>query len=80
MTGDLKIPEAEDDPATIAHIQAQLTALRAARLLSPEGCRLLAQAEAVEAANREMAGIRRRLQKRLEEIDDEAEQARRMMQ
>lgn len=68
------------DPAAIAHIQAQLTALRAAGMLSPEGCRLLARAEAVEVAIGEMAGVRERLEERLREIDEEAEQVRRKMQ
>lgn len=68
---------AEPDAATIAHIQAQLTALRAAGMLSPEGCRLLARAEAVEAANREMAEVRRRLEEKLKEIDAEAKQVKR---
>lgn len=71
---------AEPDAATIAHIQAQLTALREAGMLSPEGCRLLARAEAVEAANREMAGVKRRLEERLREIDEEAERARQGLQ
>jgi small-conductance mechanosensitive channel len=71
---------AEPDAATIAHIQAQLTALRAAGMLSPEGCRLLARAEAVEAANREMAELKRRLEESLRKIDEEAVRARGKMQ
>lgn len=71
---------AAPDAATIAHIQAQLTALRAAGMLSPEGCRLLARAEAVEAANRDMAEVKRRLEERLKEIDRKAERARKGLQ
>ena len=41
---------AEPDAVTTADLQAQLAALRAAGMLSQEGCRLLARAEAVEAA------------------------------
>lgn len=70
-------PAAEPDPATIAEIKAQLVALRAAGMLSPEGCRLLARAEAVEVANREMAGVRQRLEDKLKQIDTEAKQAKR---
>lgn len=71
---------AEPDAATIAHIQAQLTALRAAGMLSPEGCRLLARAEAVEAANGELADVRRRLEERLRKIDEETARARKGLQ
>jgi hypothetical protein len=71
---------AEPDAATIAHIQAQLTALRAVGMLSPDGCRLLARAEAVEAANKAMAEVKRRLEERLKEIDREAERARKGLQ
>ena len=80
MSDTVTPPPAEPDAATIAHIQAQLTALRAAGMLSPEGCRLLARAEAVEAANRDMAEVKRRLEERLKEIDREAERARKGLQ
>jgi len=73
-------PAAEPDPVSIAEIKAQLVALRAAGMLSPEGCRLLARAEAVEVANREMAGVRQRLEVRLKEIEEEAERARQKLQ
>ena len=54
--------------------------LRDAGMLSPEGRRLLAQAEAVEVANREMAEVKARLEARLRQIDEDAEQARRQLQ
>lgn len=80
MNDTVTPPPAESDAATIAHIQAQLTALRAAGMLSPEGCRLLARAEAVEAANREMAELKRRLEESLRKIDEDAVRARGKMQ
>lgn len=73
-------PAAEPDPASIAEIKAQLVALRGAGMLSPEGCRLLARAEAVEVASREMAGVRQRLEARLNEIEEDAARARRGLQ
>lgn len=86
MSGIAPEPTAENtcpssrDTLTIADIQAQLSTLREAGMLSPEGVRLLAQAEAIEAANREMADVKRRLEARLREIDGEAERARQRMQ
>ncbi|MCV9936123.1 hypothetical protein OIU35_07080 [Boseaceae bacterium BT-24-1] len=80
MSNPVTEPDVSPDAATIAHIQAQFTALREAGMLSPEGCRLLARAEAVEAANMELADVKRRLAERLREIDREAERARKAMQ
>ncbi len=80
MSGTDMRPAAEAAPATIADIQRQLVALRAAGMLSPEGCRLLARAEAVEVANREMAGVRRRLEERLKEIEEDVAAVRKKLQ
>jgi hypothetical protein len=51
-----------------------------AGMLSPEDSRLLAQAEAVELANRGMASVQQRLEARFEEIEQEAAQGQRSLQ
>jgi len=75
-SSDVPVP----DPTAIAEIQRQLVKLRDAGMLSPEGRRLLAQAEAVEVANREMAEVKGRLEARLRQIEKEADEARKQLQ
>lgn len=72
--------DAHSPALTISDIHAQLVALRRAGMLSPEGRRMLAQAEAVEAAKREMEAVQRRLEARLKEIDGDVKKARRKLQ
>lgn len=70
----------DEDPPDIAHMYATMAALRDAGQLSPEGCRVLAQTEAVAVARREMEEVNMRLQARLEEIDKETEALRKALQ
>lgn len=62
---------AEPDAATIAHVQAQLTALRAAGMLSRKDADCWSKRR-LAAANREIAEVRRRL----EEIEEDAARVR----
>lgn len=80
VKGGADVNAAAGPAITISDIHAQLVALRRAGMLSPEGRRMLAQAEAVEAAKGEMEAVQRRLKARLEEIDGEAAEERRKMQ
>lgn len=77
VKGEADANAAAAGPAlTITDIHAQLLALRKAGMLSPEGCRMLAQAEAIEEAKRGMAEVQARLEKRLSEIEAGAARGR----